>query len=191
MPELPRALVQRTFEFAQAVRHFVDRLPRSVSNYEDVKQVVRSSGSVAANYLEAQEGLSRKDFFYRIKVCRKEARESGLWLRLLAVGSDLALAAERDKLATEAEELKRIFWPRGFASKVAWTEFCDRFAVYPFNDAVAWRAAEIFHDLRKRRAMTGENDLWIAATALEAGGVLVTRNVKHLQQVRGLKVLPH
>lgn len=109
MSELPRALVQRTFEFAQAVRHFVDRLPRSVSNYEDVKQVVRSSGSVAANYLEAQEGLSRKDFFYRIKVCRKEARESGLWLRLVAGGSEPALSTERDKLAAEAEELKRIF----------------------------------------------------------------------------------
>ena len=100
-------MVKRTFEFAQAVRHFVDRLPRSVSNYEDSKQVVRSSGSVAANYLEAQEGLSRKDFFYRIKVCRKEARESGLWLRLLAAGSDPALAVE--KLVVEAEELKRIF----------------------------------------------------------------------------------
>jgi four helix bundle protein len=70
---------------------------------------VRSSGSVAANYLEAQEGLSRKDFFYRIKVCRKEARESSLWLRLHSAGSAPALTAEKDRLAMEAEELKRIF----------------------------------------------------------------------------------
>jgi four helix bundle protein len=65
-----RELVARTFEFAQHVRRFVNQLPRSTANYEDARQLVRSSGSVAANYLEAQEGLSRKDFFYRIKLCR-------------------------------------------------------------------------------------------------------------------------
>ena len=108
MSDQPRDLVKRTFEFAVKVRRFVDLLPKSKSNYEDAKQLVRSSGSVAANYLEAQEGLSRKDFFYRIKVCRKEARESGLWLRLLETGSDTTLSNERDKLVTEADELKRI-----------------------------------------------------------------------------------
>ena len=86
----------------------MNRLPKSVSNYEDAKQLVRSSGSVAANYLEAQEGLSRKDFFYRIKVCRKEARETGLWLRLLKCGANTGLQKERDRLVAEADELKRI-----------------------------------------------------------------------------------
>jgi len=109
MAEHPRDLVVRTFEFAQRIRSFVNRLPRSVSNYEDSKQLVRASGSVAANYLEAQEGLSRKDFFYRIKVCRKESRESGLWLRLLETGSDANVCKDRETLATEAEELKLIF----------------------------------------------------------------------------------
>ena len=109
MSDQPRDLIKRTFAFAQTVRHFVNRLPQSVSNREDAKQLVRSSGSVAANYLEAQEGLSRKDFFYRIKICRKEARESGLWLRLLATGPDKTLAEEQDRLVAEAEELKRIF----------------------------------------------------------------------------------
>jgi four helix bundle protein len=72
MPEQPKDLVKRTFVFARAIRQFVDRLPKSVSNYEDSKQLVRSSGSVAANYLEAQEGLSRKDFFTGLKsVVRK------------------------------------------------------------------------------------------------------------------------
>ena len=88
-------------------------------------------------------------------------------------------------------EITRGELARGFANMAAWTDFCDRFAVYPFNDAVAWRAAEIFRDLRKRGVMTGENDLWIAATALEAGEVLVTRNVKHFREIRGLKVLTH
>lgn len=87
----------------------MNQLARTLANIEDAKQLVRASGSVAANYLEAQEGLSRKDFFYRIKVCRKEARESGLWLRLLEIGTNPELSADRDWLVNESEELKRIF----------------------------------------------------------------------------------
>ena len=109
MPEQPRDLVKRTFDFAVKLRRFVDQLPKTISTYEDAKQLVRSSGSVAANYLEAQEGLSRKDFFYRIKVCRKETRETGLWLRLIVCGAKAELKVEQDKLAAEADELKRIF----------------------------------------------------------------------------------
>jgi four helix bundle protein len=108
MGERPIALTERTFRFALAVRKFVNRLPRMLSNYEDSRQLVRSSGSVAANYLEAQEGVSRKDFFYRIKVCRKEARESGLWLRLVEVGGNPNLVSERERLEVEAKELKLI-----------------------------------------------------------------------------------
>lgn len=88
-------------------------------------------------------------------------------------------------------EITRGELARGFASRAAWTHFCDRFVIYPFNDAVAWRAAELFRDLKKRGVMTGENDLWIAATALENGGVLVTRNEKHFREIRGLKMLTH
>ncbi len=95
--------------FAQGVRSLVNQLPRTIANIEDAKQLVRSSGSVAANYLEAQEGLSRIDFFYRIKICRKEARESGLWLRLLGLPRRIDVAELHDKLVVEAEELKRIF----------------------------------------------------------------------------------
>ncbi|HVZ64319.1 MAG TPA: four helix bundle protein [Lacunisphaera sp.] len=109
MAQHPNDLVQRTFDFAQRVRRLVNNLPRSWSNFEDVRQVVRSSGSVAANYLEAQEGLSRKDFFYRIKICRKESRETGLWLRLLHLGTDGPLTMERDDLVHEADQLNRIF----------------------------------------------------------------------------------
>lgn len=101
--------MERTYQFAKAVRRFVNELPRVLSNYEDARQVVRSSGSVAANYLEAQEALSRKDFFYRIKLCRKEARESGLWLRLVDVGLLATIEPQRTALVGEAEELKKIF----------------------------------------------------------------------------------
>ncbi len=52
------------------------KLSRTIGNIEDGKQVVRASGSVGANYIEANESLSKKDFVMRIKICRKEAKES-------------------------------------------------------------------------------------------------------------------
>jgi len=88
-------------------------------------------------------------------------------------------------------EITRGELARGFVSRVAWADFCDRFVLYPLNDAVAWRASLVFNDLRKRGLPTGENDLWIAATALEAREVLVTKNIRHFQHVRGLKVVSH
>ena len=109
MADHSRDRVRRTFDFAKSIRGFVKHLPRSIANFEDTKQLVRASGSVAANYLEAQEGLSRKDFFYRIKICRKESRESVLWLRLPDVGEGSQIDQERGHLVTEADELKRIF----------------------------------------------------------------------------------
>jgi four helix bundle protein len=65
---------------------FVKQLPRTVSNTEDVKQLVRASGSVAANWIEADEALSKKDFLMPLKICRKEAKESRLFLRLVDAG---------------------------------------------------------------------------------------------------------
>ncbi len=66
----------RTLEFARMVRVIVKKLSRTIGNIEDGKQVVRSSGSVGANYIEANESLSKKDFVMRIKICHKEAKES-------------------------------------------------------------------------------------------------------------------
>jgi four helix bundle protein len=105
----PYDLEDRTYEFARRVRAFVKRLPRTVSNFEDVKQVVRSSGSVGANYIEANEALSKKDFLLRIRISRKESKETRYWLRLLDTADDAALNAERDKLVQETTELMRIF----------------------------------------------------------------------------------
>ena len=102
-----RDLEDRTFRFAESVRTFVKQLPRSLSNAEDVRQLVRASGSVAANWIEADEALSKKDFLMRVKICRKEAKESRLFLRLLDAG--LAKASSRDNLAKEARELTLIF----------------------------------------------------------------------------------
>jgi four helix bundle protein len=99
----------RTFEFAKKVRTFVKKLPRNMGNTEDAKQVVRSSGSVGANYIEANESLSKKDFVMRIKISRKEAKESRYWLLLLDPGKAETLEADRNGLVQEAQELTNIF----------------------------------------------------------------------------------
>jgi len=64
--------------------------------------LLRSSGSVAANYIEANQSLSKKDFLMRIKICRKEAKESHLWLRLLKTNLDSCNEQELDVLINEA-----------------------------------------------------------------------------------------
>jgi four helix bundle protein len=104
----PYDLEERTFVFARCVRVFVKRLPRTVGNIEDVRQLIRSSGSIGANYIEANEALSKKDFLLRIRISRKEAKESRFWLRLLETGADASVGTERDRLIAESSELLKI-----------------------------------------------------------------------------------
>jgi four helix bundle protein len=101
-------LEDRTFIFAQRTRKFIKTLLKTMANIEDARQLVRSSGSVGANYIEANEACSKKDFVLRIKYCRKEAKESRYWLRLLDT-EEAATSKERDLLAQEAQELMNIF----------------------------------------------------------------------------------
>lgn len=102
-------LEDRTLKFSEDIRNLVKNIPRSISNLEDLKQLVRSSGSVGANYIEANESLSKKDFIHRIKICRKEAKESEYWLRLLDTGDNQDLEKKRERLITEVIELRKIF----------------------------------------------------------------------------------
>ena len=102
-------LEERTYEFARDVRAFLQRVPKTRANFRDGDQLIDSSGSVGANYIEANNGLSKKDFLYRIKVCRKEAKESRHWLRLLNTGRNESVENERDALVGEAMELVKIF----------------------------------------------------------------------------------
>ena len=102
-------LEDRTFKFAKEVREFVKKLPKTLANIEDSKQLVKASGSVGANYIEANEALGKKDFLMRIKISRKEAKESAYWLRLVDTGSDISLEKERVNLVGEATELTNIF----------------------------------------------------------------------------------
>ena len=102
-------LEKRTFEFARAIRQFVNKLPKTIGNIEDGKQLIRSSGSVGANYIEANESLSKKDFTMRIMISRKEAKESQYWLRLVDTQEDVLLEKERQNFTREATELMMIF----------------------------------------------------------------------------------
>jgi four helix bundle protein len=83
-------------------------LPRTAANIEDTRQLIRASGSIGANYIEANEALSKKDFVLRVKISRKEAKESRYWLRLLETNSE-PTDNDRKQLVQEAQELMNIF----------------------------------------------------------------------------------
>ena len=100
-------LEDRTFIFARDCRFLVRDLKKTISNIEDCKQLVKSSGSVGANYIEANEKLGDKDLKFRLRISRKEAKESEFWLKLLR---DLNETHKEkiEALITEASELKII-----------------------------------------------------------------------------------
>jgi four helix bundle protein len=100
-------LETRTFNFAKKVNEYVNHLPRSISNIENGKQLVKSAGSVGANYIEANESLSKKDFAMRIKISKKEAKESRYWLSLTSPTTNNS--QEKESLINESTELMKIF----------------------------------------------------------------------------------
>lgn len=100
-------LEERTFLFAKRVNGYINKLPRTITSIENSKQLARSAGSVGANYIEANESLSKKDFFMRIKISRKEAKESIFWLKLTEPLS--SQQKEKEYLIQEANELMKIF----------------------------------------------------------------------------------
>jgi four helix bundle protein len=100
-------LEERTLKYAQRVNSYAKKLPKTIPNLENGRQLVRASGSVGANYIEANEALSRKDFIMRIKISRKEAKESRFWLYLTdPLNSD---EPEKNQLIDESTQLMKIF----------------------------------------------------------------------------------
>ena len=110
-------LEARTFNFAQNVRSYLKQIQKTIISMEDIKQLVRSSGSIGANYIEANESLSKKDFYMRIKISRKETKESIFWLKLLT-SDDNALENIRLGLINEATQLMKIFGSIITSSKI-------------------------------------------------------------------------
>ena len=101
-------LEERTLKFTKQIIEFTRKLPRTIANIEIIKQLVRSAGSIGANYIEANESFSKKDLIMRIKICRKESKESRYWLKLVETNSN-NLENERMKLIQEITELMKIF----------------------------------------------------------------------------------
>ena len=101
----------RTYDFALRTRELLKSLSWSPISWSDVQQLLRSSGSVAANFVEAAEALSNEDFLYRVRLCKKESKESGLWLRLLRDSNNLPREVLEDlqRLESETGELVLIF----------------------------------------------------------------------------------
>lgn len=93
--------------FAKRVNKYINNLPKTITNIEDGKQLARSAGSVGANYIEANEALSKKDFIMRAKISKKEAKESRFWLTLSEPLQ--GEQKEKDLLIAETTELMKIF----------------------------------------------------------------------------------
>lgn len=102
-------LEERTLIFAKRVRNFCQQVPKNSLNAEYIPQLIRSSSSPGANYIEANEKLGEKDFGMKIKICLKESKESHYWLQLMVIDNSSELEKERMVLGQEAKELVLIF----------------------------------------------------------------------------------
>ncbi len=101
-------LEERTAVFGEAVIPFAKVVPRNSVTLPLIDQIVRSGTSVAANYCEADDAVSKKDFKNKIETCRKESRETKLWLRMIAA-AEPELKTEARRLWQEAKERHLIF----------------------------------------------------------------------------------
>ena len=107
--EKPYDFAKRSILFGRQCRIFINKIPRSIGVEDDERQLIRSSGSIGANYVEAQEGLSKKDSTKYLKISRKEAKECTHWLAIFTVHiTNSFLEEERETLCCEAQELVRI-----------------------------------------------------------------------------------
>ena len=101
-------LEERTARFGEAVIRFVRKIPKDTVNVSLISQLTRAATSIGANYCEADDGVSKKDFRNKIGLCRKESRETKHWLRMIASANE-NMASEARELWKEAKELNLIF----------------------------------------------------------------------------------
>lgn len=99
---------ERTLEFSKRIIRLCKALPSNTVNFKLIDQVVRSGTSVGANYREANETETKKDFQFRIRICRKEAKETKYWLDLI-IEANKELEKRKKPLVLEAEEFVKIF----------------------------------------------------------------------------------
>lgn len=101
-------LAERTAKFGESIIKFARSLPDTTVNRPLINQIVRSGTSIGANYMEADGAESKKDFQHKIGLCKKEAKETTHWLRMIAT-ANTNMREECRKLWQEAHELSLIF----------------------------------------------------------------------------------
>ncbi|PIV09797.1 four helix bundle protein [Candidatus Roizmanbacteria bacterium CG03_land_8_20_14_0_80_36_21] len=98
-------LENRTLIFAKLVINFCKKLPNNTINFKLVDQLIRSAGSIGANYREANDSLSKKDFIHRLRITRKETKETIFWLELIKEANKDVIV---DNLIDECIQLRNI-----------------------------------------------------------------------------------
>jgi len=101
-------LEERTAKFGENIIKFVKKIPKKTETLPLISQLVRAGTSVGANYCEADDAESKKDFIHKIRICKKESRETKHWLRMIVVAVP-ELKEEARALWQEAQELNLIF----------------------------------------------------------------------------------
>ena len=101
-------LEERTAKFGEKIVGFAKKIKKDSVTLTIIKQLVAAGTSVGANYCEADDAESKKDFKHKIGICKKEAREAKYWLRIVVVTSP-ELEKEARMLSNEAKELNLIF----------------------------------------------------------------------------------
>jgi len=102
-----RDLEERTLEFSKGVVRLCKSLPKNTINFELIKQIVRSACSIGANYREANEALGKKDFTHRLRISRKEAKETSYWLEII-LEANPEFNQQIQVLLKETQELRNI-----------------------------------------------------------------------------------
>lgn len=106
--ELQKKLMKRTFEFSKQLIYEVVKLSNSESNKILIKQVIRSGTSIGANFREACEAESSKDFVHKIRISKKESKETEYWLELIK-DCNQSVSENIIKLLIESKEFTKIF----------------------------------------------------------------------------------
>ena len=101
-------LEDRTLEFGKRIIYLVKELPKNTINFNLCDQVIRSGTSMGANYREANETETKKDFCFRIRICRKEGKETIYWLKLIEEANP-EFRKRIEPLLQETTELVKIF----------------------------------------------------------------------------------
>jgi four helix bundle protein len=105
---MSKQLEDRFQNYAREVRDYCTKIKWDVINKEYIKQVVRSSGSISANYTEASDDLGKSDEKMKIKISRREAKETIKWLDLTLTYEDKFLEQVKVKLIDEGEQIRKI-----------------------------------------------------------------------------------